>query len=269
MTKSEFMKELEDLLMNLSTEEREAALTYYDDYFEDAGPDNVERVIIDLGTPQRVAAIIKSDMNNVEIKDYDKIIYTENGYKDTTIEEDKYEVVRNENQPNYEEGTFYSQNKDNTDSYNSEKDYNNTDNNTNSTEYNSKNPQRNQDSTSKIILIVILCIIAIPVGVPIIATAFGLFTAVIGTLFGLFVALAAIAISFLVAGIVLFIAGIVKLFILPIDGVLMCGAGLILFGLGTLAAMLTIIICTRVIPVLVRGFVNLCKLPFVKRGVSR
>lgn len=38
MTRTEFMKQLQDLLSDISKNEREEALQYYNDYFDDAGP---------------------------------------------------------------------------------------------------------------------------------------------------------------------------------------------------------------------------------------
>ena len=39
MTRTEFMKQLQDLLSDISKNEREEALQYYNDYFDDAGPE--------------------------------------------------------------------------------------------------------------------------------------------------------------------------------------------------------------------------------------
>jgi PadR family transcriptional regulator PadR len=48
MTRTEFMNQLKELLEDLPTEEREAALTYYDDYYEDAGIENTDDIISEL-----------------------------------------------------------------------------------------------------------------------------------------------------------------------------------------------------------------------------
>lgn len=251
MTKIEYMNQLEVLLKDLPSEEREAALTYYDDYFEDAGPDNTDTVISELGSPERVAAFIKSELSDNAGKDFEKIIYTENGCKDTTIEEDRYEVVSNDYQESGE--------KSNSNEYKKTKETYKT----------KSNSSMNNNNTSKVILVIIICIIAIPIGVPFLGTVFGLIVAVIGTLIGLFVALIALTGSLLIGGLVLFIGGVIQLFLTPMNGILMCGFGLVLFGLGTLAAILTMVVCTKVIPTIVSGIVDLCKLPFKKRGVTQ
>ena len=62
MNRSEFMKQLERLLQNVSPTEREEALQYYNDYFDDAGPENEKEVIEALGNPAKVAESIKRDL---------------------------------------------------------------------------------------------------------------------------------------------------------------------------------------------------------------
>ena len=62
MNRSDFMNQLERLLLNISPTEREAALQYYNDYFDDAGPENEKEVIEALGNPARVAENIKRDL---------------------------------------------------------------------------------------------------------------------------------------------------------------------------------------------------------------
>lgn len=62
MNRNEFMRELELLLADLSQTEKEEALEYYNNYFEDAGPENEEIVIKELGSPAQVAQSIKKDL---------------------------------------------------------------------------------------------------------------------------------------------------------------------------------------------------------------
>ena len=65
MNKAEFMRQLDSLLKNISEQERQEALQYYDDYFNDAGPENEQTVIEALGNPARVAENIKRDLYGV------------------------------------------------------------------------------------------------------------------------------------------------------------------------------------------------------------
>ena len=62
MNRVEFMRQLESLLKDISSTEREEALQYYNDYFNDAGPENEQDVVQSLGSPAKVAENIKRDL---------------------------------------------------------------------------------------------------------------------------------------------------------------------------------------------------------------
>ena len=61
MDRYEFMWKLKSLLGDIPEQEREEALQYYNDYFEDAGKENEASVIASLGSPEKVAENIKKD----------------------------------------------------------------------------------------------------------------------------------------------------------------------------------------------------------------
>ena len=63
MNREEFMRQLERLLWEIPVNDREDAIAYYQDYFDEAGAENEEKVIKELGSPERVAAVIKADRN--------------------------------------------------------------------------------------------------------------------------------------------------------------------------------------------------------------
>ena len=54
MTKYEFLGDLSRLLKDLPEEERKQALHYYEDYFADAGEDNEQEVLNELGSPENM-----------------------------------------------------------------------------------------------------------------------------------------------------------------------------------------------------------------------
>lgn len=62
MNRIEFMNRLEQLLCSLPQDERADALKYYNDYFDDAGPDREQEVIRELISPEHVAKTILGDM---------------------------------------------------------------------------------------------------------------------------------------------------------------------------------------------------------------
>lgn len=63
MDRKTFMRELEYLLQDINEEERNEALSFYNDYFDEAGIENESKVISELGEPSRVAAIIKAGLS--------------------------------------------------------------------------------------------------------------------------------------------------------------------------------------------------------------
>lgn len=58
MTRQEYLSELSSNLMSLSAEEREDAVRFYEEYFEDAGPENEAAVMEELGKPYTLAKSI-------------------------------------------------------------------------------------------------------------------------------------------------------------------------------------------------------------------
>lgn len=55
MNRTEFMKELEYLLQDISEEEKADAIAYYQDYLEEAGDEHEAEAIREFGSPERIA----------------------------------------------------------------------------------------------------------------------------------------------------------------------------------------------------------------------
>ncbi|MGP1577692.1 MAG: DUF1700 domain-containing protein [Treponema sp.] len=68
MTRAAFMKELASRLKYLPKEDLQAALQYYEEYFDEAGADGEQTVIAELKSPRHVAAKILSDYAVKEAK---------------------------------------------------------------------------------------------------------------------------------------------------------------------------------------------------------
>lgn len=77
MNRKEFMRQLELLLSDISEDERQEALDYYESYFDEAGEAEEASVIQKLGSPGKVAAIIKADLreNGGDAQDYREDAY--------------------------------------------------------------------------------------------------------------------------------------------------------------------------------------------------
>ena len=129
---------------------------------------------------------------------------------------------------------------------------------------------RKKSSAVKIILIICILVIGLPIVVP---TALGLLLAAFGVLVALAISAIAIwvaAVATAAVGILLGIHGFGQLFYSPALGIGMLGVGCLLLALG---AVFTVLIgwgCIKLIPMMFRGFVNLCRIPFQKkRGECR
>lgn len=61
MNRQEFIKKLQSELSKLPKEEVQDIIDYYNEYFDEAGAENEEAVLKELGNPLKIAAQIKSD----------------------------------------------------------------------------------------------------------------------------------------------------------------------------------------------------------------
>ena len=88
MNRSEYMKRLEAALSDIALSERDAALQYYNDYFDDAGVENEAEVMKSLGEPETLAQAIKKDQVDMQ----DTYLKTETDtydYTETQKEDEK------------------------------------------------------------------------------------------------------------------------------------------------------------------------------------
>lgn len=82
MNRLDFMEQLESLLSDISSDEREEALQYYNDYLNDAGVENEQEVLDSLGTPEQLARVIKEGLgDNSQTGEF-----TEQGYRNESYE---------------------------------------------------------------------------------------------------------------------------------------------------------------------------------------
>lgn len=194
MNKIEYLAALRRALSCLPSEEQANALRYYEEYFDDAGPENEARVIAELGDPAGVAQAILNDYREVGA---------------ATVPQ----------------GTGI---------------------------------KRRGISPWALLVIVLL---AIPLGLPLLGMAVGLLVAA----FGVLVAITIIPIVLVVLGIALCWAAFPVLFASPASAVFTLGGGLICTAIGLLFGALLFKVLSLFVPPLMRGFVNLCRKPFERK----
>ncbi|MET4560949.1 putative membrane protein [Lysinibacillus parviboronicapiens] len=68
MDRASYLKKLRGKLHRLPAQELDAALAYYEEYFDEAGEENEQQVIQQLGSPSKVASQIMADF---ALKDFD------------------------------------------------------------------------------------------------------------------------------------------------------------------------------------------------------
>lgn len=83
MNREEYLKRLSFLLKDLPKEEIEDAIAYYEDYFEEAGEEKEEQVIKELGSPEKIAKMIRDSVQENQASSE----YTEEGYRQETYED--------------------------------------------------------------------------------------------------------------------------------------------------------------------------------------
>ncbi|MCM1258783.1 MAG: DUF1700 domain-containing protein [Roseburia sp.] len=92
MSRQEFMERLNRLLSDIPVNERQEALHYYENYFDDAGPENEAKIIEELESPEKVAASIKKDLFG---EDYGSYGYTGGQSSQNKIKEQNTKTQRN------------------------------------------------------------------------------------------------------------------------------------------------------------------------------
>ena len=91
MDRKQFINELRSRLMVLPYDEREKAISYYEEYFDDAGEQNEDSVICELGDVERIAQeIIENSTSNANSISVNKFtIGNDNKLKADSVSEDK------------------------------------------------------------------------------------------------------------------------------------------------------------------------------------
>lgn len=287
MNRTEFMRRLTELLSDVPPAEREEAIQYYNDYFDDAGVENEGGVIASLGTPEELARTIKaglSDGGNVGE-------FTESGFSGyTQVHKDEVmradETTRQSGSTNSYYQSDYYQRTGGKGIYGGREDTRKQNNpyepaGGGSYEQAGKSngyatdPQQSQQSTAKqgmsggmIVLIVIVAALTFPLWVGLLGALFGIVVGLFATMFGIFVAFLAVGIGLLIASIALLITGIVLMFHAPLAGLCLIGSAFIVFAIGLVFLWLMVLIVGMAIPALVRGISALGRKLFHRGGAQ-
>ncbi len=254
MNREEFLSRLTALLQDVPPAEREEAVQYYQDYFDDAGEGNEAGVIAALGSPEELAKSIKAGLadggNGGE--------FTESGFYG--YEQRNKNEIMSTDQPEEENrgqwqrgGSGWQQGKAGGNADGGRTDSGN------------KQPEKPM-SAGKMALLVLLVILLSPVWIGVLGGLFGGAVGLFGGLLGVLIAVLTVGVVLTVVGIALVIAGITAVVGMPLGGLCLAGAGLMMTGVGLVFAWLTVLVVGKAIPALVRGIVNLCGRIFHRGG---
>lgn len=252
MTKHDFMRELAYLLQDIENEDKDEALQYYEDYFDEAGPERESQVIEEFGSPERIAAIIRADLAGQLEKGGE---FTDQGYEDARFKDPLYQVAtpvedtaKQEQQTGSKDGFFQRRKQE--------------------------APHRSQDTkprtfrtnrTLKLILWGILILIAAPILLGIGGGIFEISSGIFGISVMLLVLLAFLTLGTLLGGIILLPWGIISMFSSPLEGLGVAGAGLICLGAGALLLALSLLFYGIFLPFVIRSTANWLNRLFHKR----
>lgn len=292
MSRWEFMRQLEELLSDIPPGEREEALQYYNDYFNDAGGQSEQEVIEALGTPEQVAQIVKDGISgNGESGEF-----TENGFSSASYADRQTPMKRaagsGESRNKGGSGTYTENAGAHTSSNggtydNSGRDYagggggtyTGSSNSSGNGCYNGNHPGSSYGAGGKtsqkegmpawvIVLIVLGCIVLSPVIISIIGSVFGVIVGIFGTVFGLIFGIGlAVVILFVVAA-ALIVAGFGCLWAYPMTGIGLLGGGLICASLGIMFLLFEVFL-VKCIPGICKGIKYIYRSLVGKKGGAR
>ena len=297
MNRIEFMNQLERLLQNISPAEREEALKYYNDYFNDAGVENEQDVIEALGNPAKVAETIKRDLYGAG---YEESVFQKEISSDRAVVEygntavNKKEDAADQSAVNagagqtgngglgqgagctggYGNGQAGGQGAGYAGSYGNGQaggqstgytgSYGNGQAGTSYSQsgsyggYGSTQVQPvKKTSTGMIVLIVLICVLASPVLVSVAAGVISLVAGLVTGWFGLILGFGITAIVLFIVMFCLMAVGIAGIIISPTGAVGMIGGGLVCGGIGLLFLMLTVLMAGVATPAIIRWISSL------------
>lgn len=249
MSRWEFMRQLEELLSDIAPAEREEALQYYNDYFNDAGRENEQDVIAALGTPEMVAQIVKDGLFDGE----NRGAFTEQGFQSGASVQNELIKHHAQSDSGFEnEKTGF----------------------TDRSQYGANDETVEQKTEKKglptwaIVLLVIVGIICSPVIIGVIFSVAGVLFGALCSVFGVVIGIGAATLALYVAAVILLIVGFGCLFANPLAGMGIIGAALICAAVGILFMLLFYLLVGKCIPGICQGIAYIFRKLFGKKEVQ-
>ena len=267
MNKKLFLDELHRLLSDLPPEERNQAIKYYEDYFEDAGPENEQAILKELGSPQELA-------NQIKATTQDDIEYGQGSSFHRSAAYPEFYAQKEQSDSQNENNSAFNQTKDgfqqghqqagNGFSNNNYKQagnafnnngYRQTGNGFNNNSYQQAttgyNSHYQQQSARKAVWIVLFALLAITIGLPCLSVLFGILLTIFSVIISIVLALFGTGGGLMIGGIASFFGSFFMTTTSGIGAILFAmGIGLVLFAIGALILWVGVLFCIRFLPAL-------------------
>ena len=267
MNKKLFLDELHRLLSDLPLEERNQAIKYYEDYFEDAGPENEQAILKELGSPQELA-------NQIKATTQDDIEYGQGSSFHRSAAYPEFYAQKEQSDSQNENNSAFKQTKDgfqqghqqagNGFSSNNYKQAGNAFNNNGYRQagngFNNNNYQQattgynshyQQQSARKAVWIVLFALLAITIGLPCLSVLFGILLTIFSVIISIVLALFGTGGGLMIGGIASFFGSFFMTTTSGIGAILFAmGIGLVLFAIGALILWVGVLFCIRFLPAL-------------------
>lgn len=237
MNRTQFLEQLEKLLLDIPEAERQEALDYYENYFEDAGADKEDAVIRELGSPGKVAAIIKADLKESS-QDYAE--YTERGYQDSRNVETQMPDLYSSHASG--ENTKEESDREKRARWRAKRGY---------------HPEQKK-SNGPMILTIILLVFLSPFLAGALGGILGVLLCIVFLPFILVFGLGAAVFALAVGGVFCLVTGIGACAAYPAIGMLTIGIGCLMLAVGILVLLALIQIAWKLLPMLLRKTTDFC-----------
>jgi uncharacterized membrane protein len=243
MNREQFIAQLARLLQDLPPAERQEAIRYYQEYFDDAGEENEDAVIQELGSPGKVVASIKANLqyggSTFGANDTDM---ENTGTESQTKDADGWQNADTQGQSGQQQ-TW--QNRSTQSPYAMQ----------------ARKPKRGVGGWA---LLIIILVFASPMLLGVGGGALGIFIGILATVFALWISFFAVAIGMIGGGIAVLIKGILHAISSPAAGLVSMGGGLICIALGILCAVFFLWFTFQLCPRVLRATLN-----FISRIVHK
>lgn len=290
MNRAEFMNRLTALLNDVSPAEREEAIQYYNDYFDDAGVENEASVIASLGTPEELAKTIKAGLNDGGSGGE----FTETGFEGYASRS-KDEIMNPADRQKTQGRADYTYGNTRQGSYGGgtqngawnggmqgNRQWNNgaqggsqwNNGAQGGNQWNNAQgggntaPPRQGLSGGMLALVIILIVLASPIWIGLAGGLLGVLAGIFASLIGIFVAFLAVCIALFALSVALFVAGIAAMFGEPLGGLCLIGGSLVTLAVGLVFLWLMVMVVGVVIPACIKGIVYLFQKLFRKGGAK-